>query len=481
MAIFIISISSDSSEESVGTSTARVILFVYFSIFCTNSSDSNTSERPPSQPILVGRPYRTQPNGVLKMWTTKKRVGPLPTHRIALRYSSDYSSSDHFTSDDSSRDSSSKTSLNSHSDTSSDSPLGHSSSGHSISNYPYDSMTVTFAGPSRKRRRSPTTSVLIASPVPRALSLVRADLLLPRKRIRYSDSVTDFEADIDACFAFADDIEAIRTNARIEVGTTTEEKVESSARGMIGIGFDRVTHPFVRMTRLSLLGRIILILLRPMNLWRTMPTATHSGMTQDAINELIAKRVADALEAYDTARNPETETDIEDISKTTMSRPMALRVIMFIGKKGSNVAFQDSRHSNHYLNEERERQDVCLPILHWTQELTLLCTKMVSKEEDQVKKYIGGLPDNIQGNVIAVEPTRLHDAICIANNLMDQKLKGYAVKYAKNKRRKAYARNLPYRNKCIMHYEGSYIVKCGLTPKTMRNLAFDDQEEEECV
>ncbi|GJT24543.1 reverse transcriptase domain-containing protein [Tanacetum coccineum] len=58
------------------------------------------------------------------------------------------------------------------------------------------------------------------------------------------------------------------------------------------------------------------------------------------------------------------------------------------------------------------------------QELTMMCTKMVLEEEDRVEKFIGGLPDNIQGNVIAVEPTRLQDAICIANNLMDQKLKG---------------------------------------------------------
>ncbi|GJY29279.1 putative reverse transcriptase domain-containing protein [Tanacetum coccineum] len=69
------------------------------------------------------------------------------------------------------------------------------------------------------------------------------------------------------------------------------------------------------------------------------------------------------------------------------------------------------------------------------QELTMLCTKMVPEEEDRVKRYIGGLMDNIQGNVIAVEPTRLQDAIRISNNLMDQKLKGYAVKNAENKRR----------------------------------------------
>ncbi|GJX97962.1 putative reverse transcriptase domain-containing protein [Tanacetum coccineum] len=58
----------------------------------------------------------------------------------------------------------------------------------------------------------------------------------------------------------------------------------------------------------------------------------------------------------------------------------------------------------------------------------MMCTKMVPEEEDRVEKFIGGLPDNIQGNVIAAEPTRLQDAVRIANNLMDQKLKGYAVR-----------------------------------------------------
>ncbi|GKE95283.1 putative reverse transcriptase domain-containing protein [Tanacetum coccineum] len=59
---------------------------------------------------------------------------------------------------------------------------------------------------------------------------------------------------------------------------------------------------------------------------------------------------------------------------------------------------------------------------------------MVPDEEDKVERFIGGLPDNIQGNVIAAEPTKLQDAIRIANNLIDQKLKGYA-RSAENKRR----------------------------------------------
>ncbi|GKF16165.1 reverse transcriptase domain-containing protein [Tanacetum coccineum] len=69
------------------------------------------------------------------------------------------------------------------------------------------------------------------------------------------------------------------------------------------------------------------------------------------------------------------------------------------------------------------------------QELIMICTKMVPEEEDRVEKFIGGLPDNIQGNVIVAEPTRLQDAVRIANNLMDQKLKGYAMKNVENKRR----------------------------------------------
>ncbi|GJY17961.1 putative reverse transcriptase domain-containing protein, partial [Tanacetum coccineum] len=69
------------------------------------------------------------------------------------------------------------------------------------------------------------------------------------------------------------------------------------------------------------------------------------------------------------------------------------------------------------------------------QELVQLCTRMVPNKEDKVERFVGGLPDNIQGNVIAAEPTKLQDEIHIANNLMDQKLKGYA-RSAKNKRRK---------------------------------------------
>ncbi|GJV54224.1 putative reverse transcriptase domain-containing protein [Tanacetum coccineum] len=131
------------------------------------------------------------------------------------------------------------------------------------------------------------------------------------------------------------------------------------------------------------------------------------------------------------------------------------------------------------------------------QELILLCTRMVPDEEDRVERFIGGLPDNIQGNVIAANPTRLQDAIRIANQLMDKKVQGYAARSAENKRRmesnlrdnrgqqppfkrqntsgqnvaraytagnnerKGYAGPLPYCNKCRLHHEGLCTLRCG--------------------
>ncbi|GJW62370.1 putative reverse transcriptase domain-containing protein [Tanacetum coccineum] len=91
-------------------------------------------------------------------------------------------------------------------------------------------------------------------------------------------------------------------------------------------------------------------------------------------------------------------------------------------------------------------------------------TEMVPNEEDKVERFVGGFPDNIQGNVITAEPTKLQDAIRIANNLMDQKLKGYA-RSAENKRRnnkkKRYVGSLPYCNKCKLHHAGSCTMRCG--------------------
>ncbi|GKD22090.1 putative reverse transcriptase domain-containing protein [Tanacetum coccineum] len=85
---------------------------------------------------------------------------------------------------------------------------------------------------------------------------------------------------------------------------------------------------------------------------------------------------------------------------------------------------------------------------------------MVPEEEDRVKKFIGGLPDNIQVNVIAAEPTRLQDAPPFKKpNVGGQNVaRAYT---AGNNERKPYNGPLPLCNKCKLHHKGPCIVRCG--------------------
>ncbi|GJY23652.1 putative reverse transcriptase domain-containing protein [Tanacetum coccineum] len=240
MAISVILVSSDSSEDSVGTPAGRVILFGTipttipdttsvitppttqtdttsdpsedpssnhitplpaispFLSSTDDTTDSDTPDTPPSpthapgQPIPHGRPYRYHLNRPVHMMTTRKRVGPLPVQQLAVRHSVDHSSSDYFSPDDSARDSSSDSSSEAssdfHSDASSDSSSRHSLSDHSSLDLP-----STSVGPSRKRRRSPMTSVPALPPVSRALSPVCADLIPSPKRVRDSGYLADVE------------------------------------------------------------------------------------------------------------------------------------------------------------------------------------------------------------------------------------------------------------------------------------------------
>ncbi|GJU71196.1 putative reverse transcriptase domain-containing protein [Tanacetum coccineum] len=121
---------------------------------------------------------------------------------------------------------------------------------------------------------------------------------------------------------------------------------------------------------------------------------------------------------------------------------------------------------------------------------------MVPREEDRIERYVVGLPDNIQGNVMSAEPMRLQDAIRLVNILMDQNFKVYAIRSAENKRKfksnkrdnhaqqppfkrqnmggsnvartytaggnngRVYAGPHPFCNKCKLHHVGPCTIKC---------------------
>ncbi|GKD91240.1 hypothetical protein Tco_1366747 [Tanacetum coccineum] len=65
----------------------------------------------------------------------------------------------------------------------------------------------------------------------------------------------------------------------------------------------------------------------------------------------------------------------------------------------------------------------------------LMCSRMVPEESDEVKKYVGGLPDMIQGSVMASKQKTMQDAIEFSTKLMDQKIRAIVDRHVKNKRK----------------------------------------------
>ncbi|GJT16913.1 putative reverse transcriptase domain-containing protein [Tanacetum coccineum] len=122
------------------------------------------------------------------------------------------------------------------------------------------------------------------------------------------------------------------------------------------------------------------------------------------------------------------------------------------------------------------------------QELALMCTKFLADENKKIDKYISGLPNIIHGNVMSARPKTLDDAIELANDLMDQKLRTYAERQNDNKRKaddssrnnqqphkkqnvaraytagpgekKVYTGDLPLCTKCNYHHTRQCAPKC---------------------
>nr|GEY07490.1 hypothetical protein [Tanacetum cinerariifolium] len=228
-------------------------------------------------PIPYRRPYQYHLNGLLHMLTVRKRVGPLPTHRLAVRHSVDHSSLDYFSPDgsarDSSLDSSSEGSLDFHSDASSD-----SFSRHSIPDHSSPDLLSTSTGPSRKRRRSPMTSIPALPHISRALSPVCADLIPSPKRVR------------DSCYL-------------VDIKVDPRESSEPSSRQFYKPPLVISHHPKMSTS--------IIMLCR-----NNMPnTRSEAFMNRKEVAELVSCRVAEEMEARETTMNLEPLNESGDEQK----------------------------------------------------------------------------------------------------------------------------------------------------------------------
>nr|GEX64149.1 hypothetical protein [Tanacetum cinerariifolium] len=163
---------------------------------------------------------------------------------------------------------------------------------------------------------------------------------------------------------------------------------------------------------------------------KTIPnTQSGASRTREGVNEQSNRRMAEALRARDAVRNLGPLMGDEGEQEEAMSWVELMKLMTKVYCPRNEVQNMETELWNLVV----QGNDLTAYTRRF-HELVLLCTRIVPSEEDKVERFVGGLPDNIQGNVIAAEPIQLQDAIRIANNLTNQKLKGYA-RSAENRRR----------------------------------------------
>ncbi|GJX50003.1 putative reverse transcriptase domain-containing protein [Tanacetum coccineum] len=384
--------------------------------FLSLTNDSSNNDIPDTPPSPThGTPFTET---ILSTQSSPVTSGTL-RHRVMVLAPGqpiphdDYSSSDQFSSNDSSRDSfadalSDSTSSRSSSDHSLPTPSSgmrpshhlcalvpsiHRSSAAISNRLSHDSCS---ASPSRKRSRSPTASVPLSSPTLGALAYVRTDLLPSHKRIRSLETATDLEG-------------------------CSKDSFEPYVPRETGLGVDFVdeSSELSRFRGTDLEMDVYVVTSNRINIDPEIQAEIDECF---AYTDALRDRGVDARVVVEAIDREEIETGYMIITKDIWN----LEPLMRDGGGQEEVNGNGgNRNGGNRNGENKNRGNVNAGVIVY---------KMVTTKEDKVKRFVGGLPDNIQGNVIAVEPTKHQDAIRIANNLMDQKLKGYA-RSAENKRR----------------------------------------------
>nr|GEV05103.1 hypothetical protein [Tanacetum cinerariifolium] len=447
----------------------------------------------PRHPIPHGRPYRYHPNGPVHMMTARKRVRPLPVQKLSVRHSVDYSSSD-------------------------------SSSRHSLSDHSSPDLHSTSTGTSRKRRKSPMTSVLVLPLVSGALSLVRADLIPSPKRVSDIGYLADVkvgprETRVERVMhpVMPEDIQEPAQEGATEVTYKTlgdlvqrfhhhtqaipvhrvqviEGVQREQGHRIIGV-VSAVTALTKRVAELESVNRRLRgtasvksqrvdRLQRGMSRMKMPSTRSRASMTHEEVEELVARRVAEEMEARETTRNLETLNENEEEQECENGENNNG------GNEGNgnkdnggnegNGNGKNEGNGNHGMNyggfmpmaREFTFQDFFKCKLHtfsrtkgivgltrwfekietvfnitncplsvdvayaikWAGLMKLMTEVYCPRNEVQkIETELWNL--TVKGNDLTSYTQRLQDVIRIANQLMDKKLQGYAARSVENKRR----------------------------------------------
>nr|GEU41318.1 putative reverse transcriptase domain-containing protein [Tanacetum cinerariifolium] len=215
---------------------------------------------------------------------------------------------------------------------------------------------------------------------------------------------------------------------------------------------------------------------------------TTTPMTDVAIKALIAQGVVDALAEYKAHRSSwfEKMEYVFHISNCTVACQIKFATCTLFGSAltwwnsyvktvGHEAAYgmtwktlRKMTTDTHCPRSKLKKLEIKIynmkvkdtDVVSYTQsvqELPLMCGRMFPEESDEVEKYVSGLPNMIQGSVMASKPKTMQDAIEFATELMDQKIpKAYTVGPGE---KKEYGGFLPLCTKCNYHHNGKYAPK----------------------
>ncbi|GJV77584.1 hypothetical protein Tco_1509168 [Tanacetum coccineum] len=235
-------------------------------------------------------------------------------------------------------------------------------------------------------------------------------------------------------------------------------------------------------------------------------TTTTTSVTNAQLKALIDKGVADVLAARDADRSMNDNDSHNSgtgvrrnervICICTYPDFMKCQPLNFKGTKGFVELTQwtvghDVVYAMTWVGLKKKMTNkYCLRgDIKKLKELALLCVRMFPEELDKIERYVGGLPDMINGNVVASKPKTMQEAIEMATELMDKKICTFAECQMENKwkqddnnnqaqqqppkkqgvaiaytigsgERKEYAETLLLCNKCKFHHYGQCTVKC---------------------
>ncbi|GJV13978.1 putative reverse transcriptase domain-containing protein [Tanacetum coccineum] len=200
-------------------------------------------------------------------------------------------------------------------------------------------------------------------------------------------------------------------------------------------------------------------------------TATTTPMTDAQIKALISQGVANALakiEANRTSRNGDdghdagtgsrkTERAARETVRHDVAYAMPWKTLKKIMTDKYCLRGEIKKLEIELWNLKVKGTDV-LSYNQRFQELALMCWRMFPEESNEVEKYVGGLPDMIQGSVMASKPKKMQDAIEFATELMDQKIRP--------REKKPYRGSKHMCPKCNYYHDGQCAPKCANCKRT---------------